>query len=90
MRRRKSRRPAPAGDHIIADDSPESQALLKRIAQLGLGRPGASSRAVKLDVPEYFAAMVDDLAARQGIGAEGFMGQILTEGPHEAHRSLHR
>lgn len=88
MQRRKGRRPAQFVDHIEADDSPEFDALLKRITELGLGRPGSAVRIISLEIPEYFAAMVDDLASRQGIGIEKFMGAILNEGLYEAYLEL--
>jgi hypothetical protein len=64
MRRRKEPRLAAVVDHIKADDGPEFQTLLKRITELGFGRASFKSRSITLDVPEYFVAMVDDLAGR--------------------------
>ena len=87
-RRRKGRRPAVVVDHIKADDGPEFQTLLKRITELGFGQASFKSRSITLDVPEYFVAMVDDLACRQGITPEKFMNAILTEGLFEAYLEL--
>ena len=64
MRRRRGRRPAAVVDHIKADDGPEFQTLVKRIAELGFGQASFTKRSVTLDVSEYFVVMVDDLAGR--------------------------
>src|ERR1700751_2322773 len=53
-------------DHIKARDGSEFRALVKHIAELGFGQASFISRSITLDVPEYFVAMVDDLAGRQG------------------------
>ena len=63
-RRHKGRRPAAVVDPIKADDGREFEALVKHIAELGFGRASFKSRSITLDVPEYFVAMVDDLAGR--------------------------
>ena len=88
MRQRKERRPAAVVDHIKADDGPEFQALVKHIAELGFGQASFTSCSITLDVPEYFVAMVDDLADWQGITLEKFMNAILTEGLFEANLEL--
>ena len=88
MRQRKERRPAAVVDHIKADDGPEFQALVKHIAELGFGQASFTSCSITLDVPEYFVAMVDDLACRQGITLEKFMNAILAEGLFEAYFEL--
>ena len=79
-RRRKGRPPAAVVDHIKADDGPEFEALVKHIAELGFGQASFTRRSLTLDLPEYFVAMVDDLADWQGITLEKFMNAILTEG----------
>ena len=89
MRRRsKGRRPAAVVDPIKADDGPEFEALVKYIAELGFGLASFTSRSLTLDVPEYFVAIVDDPAGRQGITPEKFMNAILTEGLFEANLEL--
>jgi hypothetical protein len=70
MRRRRGRRPSAVVDHIKADDGPEFQTLVKRIAELGFGQASFTKRSVTLDVSEYFVVMVDDLAGRQRIMSE--------------------
>jgi hypothetical protein len=87
-RRRKGRRPAAVVDHIKADGGPEFEALVKHIAELGFGLASFASRSITLDVPEYFVAMVDDLAGRQSITPEKFMNAILNEGLFEAYLEL--
>ena len=79
-RRRKGRRPAAVVDPIKADDGPEFEALVKHIAELGFGQASFTRRSLTLDVPEYFVAIVDNPAGRQGITPEKFMNAILTEG----------
>ena len=81
--RRKGQRPAAVVDHIKADDGPEFEALVKHIAKLGFGQASFTRRSLTLDVPEYFVAIVDDPAGRQGITPEKFMNAILTEGLFE-------
>ena len=75
-------------DHIKADDGPEFEALVKHIAELGFGQASFTSRSLTLDVPEYFVAIGDDPAGRQGITPENFMNAILTEGLFEAYLEL--
>ena len=87
-RRHKGRRPAAVVDPIKADDGPEFEALVKHIAELGFGLASFTSRCLTLDVPEYFVAIVDDPAGRQGITPEKFMNAILTEGLFEANLEL--
>jgi hypothetical protein len=87
-RRRRGRRPAAVVDHIKADDGPEFEALVRHIAELGFGQASFPSRSTTLDVPEYFVAMVDDLAGRQSITPEKFMNAILNEGLFEAYLEL--
>jgi hypothetical protein len=67
---------------------PEFEALVKHIAELGFGQASFTSRSLTLDVPEYFVAVVDDPAGRQGITPEKFMNAILTEGLFEANLEL--
>ena len=88
MRRRRGRRPTAVVDHIKADDGPEFQTLVKRIAELGFGQASFTKRSVTLDVSEYFVVMVDDLAGRQRITSEKFMSAILSEGLFEAYLEL--
>jgi hypothetical protein len=71
-----------------ADDGPEFQTLVKRIAELGFGQASFTKRSVTLDVSEYFVVMVDDLAGRQRITSEKFMSTILSEGLFEAYLEL--
>jgi len=87
-RRHKGRRPAAVVDPIKADDGPEFEALVKHIAELGFELASFTSRSLTLDVPEYFVAIVDDPAGRQGITPEKFMNAILTEGLFEANLEL--
>jgi hypothetical protein len=52
---------------------PEFLALLERLNEMGLGRigkPPSTHRSVSLEVPDHFALMVDELAARQNITPE--------------------
>jgi hypothetical protein len=53
MRRRKGPRLAAVVDHIKADNGPEFEALVKRIAELGFGQASFTIRSITLDVPEY-------------------------------------
>ena len=53
MRRRKGPRLAAVVDHIKADNGPEFEALVKRIAEPGFGQASFTIRSITLDVPEY-------------------------------------
>jgi hypothetical protein len=75
MRRRKGPRLAAVVDHIKADDGPEFEALVKRIAELGFGQASFTNRSITLDVPEYFVAVVDNPAGRQDITPEKFISK---------------
>ena len=78
MRRRKGRRPAAVVDPIKADDGPEFEALVKHIAELGFGLASFTRRSLTLDVPQYFVAIVDDPAGRQGITPEKFISKPIS------------
>ena len=67
-RRHKGRRPEAVVDPINADDGPEFEVLVKHIAELGFGLATFTSRSLTLDA-EYFVALVDDPAGRQGISS---------------------
>jgi hypothetical protein len=58
MRRRKGPRLAAVADHIKADDGPEFEALVKRIAELGFGQASFTIRSITLDVPEYSVTLL--------------------------------
>ena len=93
MKRRRSRRPAHVVDRIRADDPAKSAALLERMRAAGLDtsrrvRPPTTEndyRQVSLQVVKWWAVMVDEFAAQQGISPEKFMGDILTEGLYEVY-----
>jgi len=91
IKRRRSRRPARVVDLIRVIDTARANALLERMRAAGLTGRGPDHllkddnfREISLPVVRWQAVMVEELAARQGITPEKFMGDILSEGLYEA------
>jgi hypothetical protein len=94
IKRRRSRRPAHVVDRIRVTDTAMADALRERMQAAGLDtRPRTEPRPltdkhfrhVTLPVVKWWAVMVDEFAAQQGITPEKFMADILTEGLYEVY-----
>jgi len=97
IKRRHSRHPANVVDRIRVTDLAMADALRERMQAAGLDtkprtkpRPRTDDdyRPVTLPVVKWWAVMVDEFAAQQGITPEQFMQPILSEGLYEVYLEL--